>query len=226
MSLEFNVENRRANRCCSFCRRQGHNILTCNSDHLYEFENSCIIQRRSNLRIYILNVSLINSNLVRAFAIRRCGATTRSTIYICINKIVEYFNTRENELTPANNRRHNAWMNSMLLFMDMDTIISSMYASHANEILKNIKFDIKIKISDNKINLEEKCECNICYEENKKKNYVKLNCGHEFCKDCIKKTLQNERRVNPYCAFCRAEITNFELSSESIKNEFSTLIQF
>lgn len=89
----------------------------------------------------------------------------------------------------------------------------------------NRKFQITTKVLSDQIeNLEEKCECNICYEERENKLFVKLDCGHEFCKDCIKQSLQNEQRLNPRCAFCRANITSFELKLESIKNEFNDLI--
>jgi len=88
----------------------------------------------------------------------------------------------------------------------------------------NRKFQIKTKISDNIEKLEEKCECNICYEERENKLFVKLDCGHEFCKDCIRQSLQNEQRQNPCCAFCRADIKSFELKSETIKDEFNDLI--
>ena len=88
----------------------------------------------------------------------------------------------------------------------------------------NRKFHIKTKISEDKDGLEEKCECNICYEEIEKKMFVKLDCGHEFCKDCIKQSLQNEEKKNPCCAFCRRDIKNIELKLESVKNEFNNLI--
>jgi len=57
-----------------------------------------------------------------------------------------------------------------------------------------------------------------------KKKIIKLDCGHEFCKDCIKETLQNNRRKTPCCAFCRKDITNFEIKHESIFNEFDEFI--
>ena len=65
----------------------------------------------------------------------------------------------------------------------------------------------------------------ISYEfNNLEKQFIKLDCGHEFCKDCIKQSLQNERRKVPCCAFCRSNIKNFELKLESIKSEFDELI--
>ena len=104
------------------------------------------------------------------------------------------------------------------MFMEMIRTIRE-----ASNVLDR-KFYIKIKLSEKQDSLEEKCECGICYEEPEKINFIKLDCGHEFCKDCIKKSLQNESRQTPCCAFCRADIKNLELKQESIKNEFDELI--
>jgi hypothetical protein len=70
----------------------------------------------------------------------------------------------------------------------------------------------------------EQCECSVCYEGKEKQTFVKLNCGHEFCKDCIKQYLQNVRTENPQCALCRSEIKNIELTTQEIRNEFNDLI--
>jgi len=105
-----------------------------------------------------------------------------------------------------------------MMFIDMIRAINGESASF------NTKFHIKTKISEKQDDLHEKCECNICYDEHEKQKFIKLDCGHEFCKDCIKQTLQNERRKTPCCPFCRADIKNFELKDESFKNEFDELI--
>jgi hypothetical protein len=102
-------------------------------------------------------------------------------------------------------------------------IIRRMSQTQTSEL--NRKFQIKTKIAHNIEKLEEKCECNICYEERENKLFVKLDCGHEFCKDCIRQSLQNEQRQNPCCAFCRSDIKSFELKSETIKDEFNDLIE-
>ncbi len=110
-----------------------------------------------------------------------------------------------------------------MMFADIIRFIDTIRAINRTSHL-NRKFNIKTKISEDQDNLEDKCECNICYEEREKKTFVKLDCGHEFCKDCIRQSLQNEQRQIPCCAFCRADITNIELKLESVKNEFNNLI--
>ncbi len=226
MSIEFNAENRNSTyvntnvvRCCSFCRRTGHSITTCNSTPIILFERNCLNFIRFNIydgvtefRNFILEETLNNSNVVKAFAIRRCGASMRSNVDICIESIIQYF-------TPhIQNSQERERMNEAMMFLDMMSRVRELIAAD------NRKFNIKTKISETQENLEEKCECNICYEEHKKKNFATLDCGHEFCKECLKKSLQNERRNIPCCAFCRSEIKNVELKLESIKQEFDDLL--
>ena len=47
-------------------------------------------------------------------------------------------------------------------------------------------------------------DCNICIEcFNKGNNIIKLNCSHEFHKDCIKKWLCDN---STKCPVCRVEV--------------------
>jgi hypothetical protein len=96
--------------------------------------------------------------------------------------------------------------------------INSVY----EEAIQNRKFNIQTNVVE--CSHTNHCECDICYESKLKPEFVKLNCGHEFCKDCIKQSLKNVRTENPQCAFCRAEIVNMELTSEDIRNEFNDII--
>lgn len=272
MSLEFNAENRNANmpiRRCSFCRRAGHNITRCNSQAIGIFERETlnyieiiiitqIPSRIENLRHHLLNEAIYDSNLLRAFAIRRCGANTRTNMASCIDLIIQYFmpviqstQTRYQNIQEARaaeqaqsaeplQRRDRIFdlseltlpyleMNGQRIFgvessMMFFEMIRSINNINSLEARLDRKFNIKTKISEKQDDLEEKCECNICYEESEKQHFVKYNCGHEFCKDCIKKSLQNESKIKPCCAFCRADITNFEFKTETIKNEFNDLI--
>jgi hypothetical protein len=86
----------------------------------------------------------------------------------------------------------------------------------------DIKYNIATKIIESSHTNE--CECGICYENKQKKVFVKLNCGHEFCKDCVKEYLKNVTTEDPQCAFCRTKIKNMELTSQEIRDEFNELI--
>ena len=93
--------------------------------------------------------------------------------------------------------------------------------------LLNTLGTISLVVDDNIDNYENKdkiCKCSICWDDKELNTFVKLGCSHEFCKDCIKQSLQNETRETPCCAFCRADIKFLELRLESIKNEFDNLI--
>jgi hypothetical protein len=269
MSLDINPENRNAYqmniRNCSFCRRPGHNILSCNSRPLLNFETMCINNITSlnnnnnieiNFRDFLLNESLRDTILVKAFAIRYCRASSRNNIDTCIDCIINYFRPiieyrrniviepisgqSEESLQPleeslqpleeesiempfgqivnnsSNSNNAIAWS---MIFIEM---ILSIHESYESSIYK--KFDIKMNMCENIDELNEKCECNICYEEHENIRFIHFNCGHKFCKDCVKKSLQNEKRENYCCAFCRKEIESFEFREESIKDEFIELM--
>lgn len=282
MSVEFNHENRNFNlqsRSCSFCRKVGHNITTCDSEPIRNFRRNTLnfIQSRSeeprqlgsSFLDYLLNQALYAPNVVRAFAIRYCGSNTRSNMDRCIELIIQYFTShiqnvetnnqsiweiqpaeesqivepeqtepishldlrqfRRNEFSELDldylemeyrnyDRNYDINLYEMTVFMNIITTINE------GSALLNTKFNIKTKISEKKDDLHEKCECNICYEEHEKEKFIKLDCGHEFCKDCIIQSLQNEIRKIPCCAFCRADIKNFEIKNESIKIEFDEFI--
>jgi len=258
MSLEFNAENRNTItlRCCSFCRRPGHNITRCNSEAIRIFERNTLNYinfSRGVLRHYLMNEALTDSNLVRAFAISRCGANTRSNMATCIDLITQYFmpqiqNIETNNQTiqeagpaeeaqPAEGEQQDYTRGRRFGFLMTPSGIeteSILYAMMFVEMIRSInssfegrldrKFRITTKIAEKQDDLEEKCECNICYDEHEIKNFIKLDCGHQFCKDCIKKSLQNEIKTTLCSAFCRTEIKTFELYEENTKAEFNDIV--
>ncbi len=229
MSEEISAENRnitraRVNinvvRCCSFCRRTGHTITRCNSTPIILFKRNClnfiqfnIYDGVSEFRNYILEETLHNSSVVRAFAIRWCGASVVSNIGICIELIVRHFAPHIQDMQERTTR-----LNENVMFLDMISRVSHLITSQCKT------FNIKTHISENQYDLEEKRECNICYEQQEKQLFAKLDCSHEFCKDCVKKYLQNENKNIPCCAFCRSEIKNIELKTETVKEEFDEFI--
>lgn len=72
-----------------------------------------------------------------------------------------------------------------------------------NPVLLYIKFNIKKKIDKNVLN--EITKCSICLEEKTENDFVYLNCGHKFCKDCSFKL----KHLDYNCSICRRNITQF-----------------
>ena len=114
-------------------------------------------------------------------------------------------------------------MREMYLAMILSNLINNVRQENNNN--NNRKFNIltSIENDENEI-IDETCDCNICWEENKKINFIKLGCNHEFCKDCVIKTLKSDQRVNPCCALCRSEIKSIKTRTEIVQNELSDLI--
>jgi hypothetical protein len=273
MSSElFNAENRNSNtvvpvrRCCSFCKNPGHNITTCNDNRLYDFERQCIenytnMSSANIFKSWLLECSVNNHNLIKAYAIRYCGCSTRSYIYLCIDQILIRINNIYNNLInqqinheetsqsieviqPAEpsqplyvqeNNVHliGGRLSPLVLslmgqrtFTSQELVAISVFMNLIENMSENYnqqrRFNIETKIIG--ITNTEQCDCNICYETIEKEKFIKLNCGHEFCKECIKKTLQNVRTETPNCAFCRVEIKKLEMTSEIIRDEFNELL--
>lgn len=262
----LNSENRNFNlnvRCCSFCRRPGHNITTCNSERLVRFERLCI-DKKNELNSLIPGYNLIHNslfldflleqatmdpNLVKAFAVRKCGATLGNNIETIIRSIDQYFRVEINHninpryiIEPPQQQIPEEQNAAVLILNDMraeiplrpegsstilDTILfieMIMRMHRSNDLLSEKRFNIKTKILQNEKNLIDSCECNICYEQFEKIKFIKLDCGHEFCKDCIKNSLKNENKEVFSCAYCRNIVKNFEIRDENIMDELNNLI--
>jgi hypothetical protein len=87
-------------KCCWYCRLSGHNIRTCNSESLIQFERKCIDILREiaagnpfvpSLRSFILLEHSIYYKTPFGFAIKKCGAKRNDTLDECINRILYYF---------------------------------------------------------------------------------------------------------------------------------------
>jgi hypothetical protein len=259
MCAEFNAENRNANitpfrRQCSFCKKNGHNISTCNDVRLVEFEQLCISMKTrlgiTGLRRWLLDYALEMPSIVKAYAIRHCGCNLRSFIFVCVSNIVERIDnlnvtvrtTRINGINQIYRILENNLLEQLNQYIERDTTeninshnsesrrdlidILETFSNFINnayeETMINRKFVIQTKIVECVI--EDECECGICYDSKPKSSFVKLNCGHELCKVCIKQSLKNVRTEKPQCAFCRAEIQNMELTTQDFLDEINDLI--
>ena len=220
----------RAVRRCSFCFAQGHNINVCDDNRLIYIENEC----RQQKQLYALSESptimfrhwlcakiIDNAILVKAFAVRKCGARIRSNIDECIEKIVNYVYQEDyngyNLGLVMPSLVMSSFYHSMLMLMNFEE----------NEAKINVdrKFSFESKVEN--FDIEENCECAICYNDNaiQPANFVKLNCNHIFCNSCIQKSFQHTNGLSiPCCALCRSEISSVTFNDENIKKDFCNII--
>lgn len=146
-------------------------------------------------RRYIL-VDASNHN--RRFALRDASSTEIQSV-INRNRIEQYFYILVSEINRQNAERQS--LNP-----------------------RNRKFNIATQVIKEKRSQLD-IECNICYELHNNINFIKLNCNHEFCKECIKNTLKScDILSDPCCAYCREKINAFTYKTETIQEEFSDLI--
>jgi LSD1 subclass zinc finger protein len=60
--------------------------------------------------------------------------------------------------------------------------------------------------------MQEAVECGVCYES---KSRVKLNCSHEFCKECVHLLCLHQGVNSVKCPMCRANVTTFDVEDEA-----------
>jgi len=137
-----------------------------------------------------MDFDMANFDIIKAYAISKCGMTRRNNILECIEKISQ---------DVVNHLKQLGLINKKKLF-NIEIILTTV---EHNNIVQ---------------------ECNICCEDKYIDTFITSNCGHELCKDCFKQTLQNEKREQLFCAYCRSSITQIKLNNESIKKEVSHLM--
>ena len=117
MIFEESVNETRSARKCSFCKCVGHTIKTCNDERITCFEELCQLKKweynstvEPKQRFALWLVTFANeyssTPLLKAFAVRKCHATTRSYIYLCMIKIIFYFYGDLNEETNYENAKY------------------------------------------------------------------------------------------------------------------------
>jgi len=213
-------------------------------------------------RHWLLNYSLDNISIIKAYSISKCGTTLRDNLAFIIDKITNYIyemELEEGELDDLPDLIDAADTDDFIpfqatqevseadvrLFMAVSTMLNLndniinpnliqelYYSAIVQTHLSNQKYkSIKIistaeELTTTQIDedLYSKCECNICYENMDKYTFVKLNCNHEFCKDCVIKTIKTtDTYKEPCCAFCRTNIDSITTQSDEIKAELDYL---
>ena len=88
------------------------------------------------------------------------------------------------------------------------------------------KYDINpyIMLNSWDEDVNESCDCVICWENVKIMDTVTLNCNHTFCAGCIKNILVSNSSNNgqkPCCALCRQTMKTFQVKDVETYNSIS-----
>jgi len=246
--INNNIFSRRKRNCCSFCHLSGHNILSCNSERLDEFEIICSeivrdFNTKNEFNIWLIENYNENIFLLKAFSIRKIGISSNNIVILMdaitdfifkkyknenenlINDIVELLLDINNNDFPEqideNYINQNLERMLVLEFINHNIFNNSTLINNEIENIENINNNIKFNTNKNKKKEENNiCNCNICYENKKQKNFVKLNCNHEFCYECIIKSFEINTNKIKTCALCRGIITEIETSNKNIIKKF------
>ena len=147
----------------------------------------------------------------------------------------EFIHENDNNLQNDQTNEINNQINLLNQDIAREMLYALVYQNSVNRYLQeqqtltkkfniSLLLDIKNDMKENTCNMNETSDCNICYENKENHLFVKFGCDHEFCKDCVVQCLQNDRRSEPCCALCRAEIKTCKTSSITIYEELLKII--
>lgn len=108
-----------------------------------------------------------------------------------------------------------------LLFLE---IMDNIHARRTQVNNETKKFEIESIIEPLTNSIENTSECCICFESYNKEDFITLGCNHEFCNNCLKKTLLSDNREKPCCACCRTEVSTMISRTNKIHSKMSELI--
>jgi len=179
------------------------------------------------LMAYAIEVDVF---IVRAFAISKCHCRANLVIDILIDGIVNYMYDNPEPSVVSILFPDILTQDTNTFYTDFEAIMSLLFLQNETEndsITDNNSDRFNITAIVEQIDEEqgdEICDCAICYEENvPKKNFVTLNCQHQFCKDCFKSSVENtpQNKESATCALCRAVITTITVYDESVKGDLA-----
>jgi len=225
---------------CSFCNCFGHNITSCNDSRITDFEAECQMSKaycewtvnpRETFKEWLMAYAIeVDVFIVRAFAISKCNCRANLLIDILIDGIVNYMYDNPEPNVASILFPDILIEDPITFYRDLEVIMSLLSLENETDNNDNDSNDsnrFNITAIFEQIDLKqdaEICDCAICYEDNiPKKNFVRLNCQHEFCKDCFKSSVKNTpyNKYMPTCALCRADITEITIHDESVKDDLA-----
>ena len=176
--------------------------LSDNENKIYKifFENNLDIQKIS---LFLTNPEKYNFNLKslnEIYEINKCYYTSLiCNEYKKINNIKNFFKNKKEDINI--NTYINEYFSTNLFFKETEKDIDLLIKNINNNI--NL-YNLKILYFKNIVNEFKSNDyyCSICLDTIDKINFSIINCSHYFCKDCIRKYI-NEKENCLECPNCR-----------------------
>ena len=122
----------------------------------------------------------------------------------------------------------NEQINGMQLALgrEMFTALNNItYNRHIDQVPQNKKYNISLLLENNNNHTNNNnTDCSICLENKANSTFVKFDCQHEFCKDCVVQCLQNNNKSVLCCALCRGGTKTFKTNSQSTYEALKILV--
>jgi hypothetical protein len=146
--MEYNNTRRRYR--CTFCRREGHNRMTCNDQRLRELEVECSIQCQTMDQIefydWMYQTYGNESTLLKTYAAKKCHIVVSHTdIFMCIDAITQYiYHTYKYQYENENDSETD--YSDMPELVDLNDPIESNFEQDMVRILEDMRNPVEREI--------------------------------------------------------------------------------
>jgi hypothetical protein len=146
-----------------------------------------------------------------------------------MNDMNEIYNPRDEQDVYNELNELNEQINGMQLAIGREMFYALNNLAHnryLNPVPQNKKHNISLLLENNNnhTNHTDNTDCSICLENKSNSTFVKFDCQHEFCKDCVVQCLQNNTKNVLCCALCRGNTRSFKTKSKSTYEELKILV--
>jgi hypothetical protein len=182
--------------------------------------------------------------LIKAFASRYCQVPLKVDTVERINKVTRYFYGLSysfimNMVNPHNNYLVSLALTNYPVLINMNfqeriqyirglQNIIELLETPNNNVLDELSQTIIMKHNepehDTTTCLNNATECSICYNETPEKKYVRLNCNHSFCGDCVLNMMKKRTSDHIKCALCREVVKDVTIKDSEIMAEMTNYI--
>ena len=204
----------RTNRRCGYCREVGHNVTECSSNEVVLHSNQLEeLMNDPTTTIDRLHEWLSNKSEALIKVILCKMRLVRFTTHLTHLQLVNIILSRMDQIRVGRNALQNIINNANQIADEYRGELQLPRFEITDENVYN-----KLSITTSEVtNNSEDIICPICFENVEQEKICKTNCNHEFCKDCMNKSLRDNIIIKNEsgCPLCRSKITHLYISTDS-----------